>query len=97
MARKAKIEIQNTDRDGNQTEVSKKITPTQAARAMKASGAKAPRSVFAGGRGRRPNAMGGRGPKGAGRGQNGAVSCFARGRPQDGSGPLGGTAACPNS
>ena len=94
MARKAKIEVQNTDNAGNQTEVSKKITPAQAAKAMKAAGAQAPRSVFAGGRGRRPKAMGGRG---AGRGQNGAVSCFARGRPQDGSGPLGGTAACPNS
>jgi len=95
MARKAKIEIQNTDGAGNQTEVAKKITPAQAVKAMGATGAKGPRSVFAGGRGRRPRAV--KANRAAPR------SCFSgsrggsRGGPQDGSGPRGGTALCPQS
>ena len=96
--KKAKIEIQNTDKNGNQMEISKKITPNQAARAMKASGAQGPRSVFAGGKGRRPKAVMVT-AKSSGGTKKIPKSCFAgsRGGPQDGSGPLGGTEFCPNS
>ena len=89
MARKASIEIQNTDNQGNKTEVSKSIPVEKAASYVKSSAPKGARSVFAKGRGARPRAIArpGRGPR----------SCFAvgsKGGPRDGSGPLGGTAAC---
>jgi len=87
MAQKAKIEIQDTDKQGNQIEIAKSVPVEKAKAYVKSSGPQAARSVFAKGRGRRPKATGRR---------SGPQSCFAGG-PQDGSGPLGGTAACPNN
>jgi len=91
MAQKAKIEIQETDKNGNQVEVAKKVPVEKAKQYVKGSSAMGPRSVFAKGRGRRPAVS---------RNQSGPRSCFAvgsKGGPQDGTGPLGGTEACPNS
>ena len=92
MAQKAKIEIQDTDKQGNQVEVAKSVPVEKAKAYVKSSGPQAARSVFARGRGRRPKATGQARGRGQGR-QAGVQSCFATG-PQDGSGPLGGTAEC---
>ena len=98
MAQKAKIEIQNTDKQGNQVEVAKKVPVEKAKQYVQSSTPKAARSVFSSGRGRRPAVGAGRGRRNnTGRRGNSPVSCFAvgsKGGPQDGSGPLGGTAAC---
>ena len=94
MAQKAKIEIQDKDKQGNQIEIAKSVPVEKAKAYVKSSAPQAARSVFAKGKGRRPKAVGRKAPKEAK--VNIPKSCFSgrRGGPQDGSGPLGGTEAC---